>query len=467
VTLSYEDFVARKLAHATPTGIEKSVRLGGYLFPFQKDLVRWALRRGRAAIFASTGLGKTRQELEWARVVASHTKGRILLLAPLAVAAQTAEEASRIGIDAKVAREASDIDSSIVVTNYDRLHKFDPSAFTGVVLDESSVIKHHDAKTFGLLCEAFGKTAFRLCATATPAPNDYTELGTHAEFLGICSRAEMLAEYFVHDGGSTQDWRLKGHARSLFWRWVASWGALVRSPRDLGYDDGAYALPPLNVNEHIMPADTAEAFAMGRLFVEEAAGLSERRSARKASVGKRVAACAKLVNSTPGPHVVWCDLNAESDALASAIDGAVEVRGSQTTEEKESTLAAFARGDVRVLISKPSICGWGLNWQHCHQVSFVGVTDSWEAYYQAVRRCWRFGQKSAVDVYIFASEAEGAVVANLQRKERDAIAMSAALSDETSAIVRSEVRGSERTGIAYDAGLRVAPPSWLKTEGDA
>jgi hypothetical protein len=277
----------------------------------------------------------------------------------------------------------------------------------------------------------------------------------------------MLAEYFVHDGGSTQDWRLKGHARSLFWRWVASWGALVRSPRDLGYDDGAYALPPLNVNEHIMPADTAEAFAMGRLFVEEAAGLSERRSARKASVGKRVAACAKLVNSTPGPHVVWCDLNAESDALASAIDGAVEVRGSQTTEEKESTLAAFARGDVRVLISKPSICGWGLNWQHCHQVSFVGVTDSWEAYYQAVRRCWRFGQKSAVDVYIFASEAEGAVVANLQRKERDAIAMSAALSDETSAIVRSEVRGSERTGIAYDAGLRVAPPSWLKTEGDA
>ena len=463
---AYEEFVGAKLAHAAPTGMREVPELSASLAPFQRDLVAWALRRGRCAIFASTGLGKTRMQLEWARHVHAHVGKPVLILAPLAVAAQTQAEAKSIGVDAVVAREAYDVGPGLTVTNYDRLHKFDPSVFGGVVLDESSVIKHHDAKTLRVLLDAFGRTPFKLCATATPAPNDYTELGTHAEFLGICTRTEMLAEFFCHDGGETQVWRLKGHARSVFWRWVASWGALVRSPADLGYDDGAYRLPELRHHEHIMAASPEEARAAGLLFVEEAASLMDRRSARRASMDRRVEACAKIVNADCQPWIVWCDLNAESDALARAIDGAVEVRGSMTIDEKESALAAFSRGEVRVLVSKPSICGWGLNWQHCRRQAFVGVTDSWEAYFQAVRRSWRFGQTEPVDVHVFASEAEGAVVKNLARKEADALAMAEELSRETSSVVRDAVGGSVRTVNAYAPGA-IKIPGWLKTKEEA
>ena len=458
--MSYRNFLDAKTVDHAPTGIVRD--LSGYpLFPHQRELAEWALRRGRAAIFASTGLGKTRMHLAWGREVADETQLPVIVLAPLAVAEQTVAEGRAIGVPVTHVRQQSEVVAGVNVCNYERLHRLDPAAFGGVVLDESSIIKHHDAKTFGLLLEAFERTAFKLCATATPAPNDWTELGTHAEFLGVRSRTEMLSEFFVHDGGETQTWRLKGHARHEFWRWVASWGAMIQSPADLSHDDSAYRLPALNVHEHTIKSGQAKA---GELFAIEAQTLSERRDARRASLDERVAACARKVSAESGePWIIWCDLNAEGDALRKSIPGAVEIRGSDTIEEKESRLTAFARGEIRVLVTKPSIAGWGLNWQHCARMAFVGVTDSFEAYYQAVRRCWRFGQKRPVDVHIFASELEGAVVANLKRKEADALAMGAALSAETAAFVRENVLGVTRERSPYNPSRRIAAPDFLRT----
>lgn len=458
--MSYEDYIYGKLSRVPPTGITGDVASPSGLFPHQLALVRWACKRGRAAIFADTGLGKSRMQLAWADAVAKHTGHRILILAPLAVAPQTVAEGMEIGIAVKHCRDGSEIgDAQIVITNYDRLHRFTPADFGGVVLDESSCIKHHDAKTLRTLLEAFKYTPFKLCATATPAPNDWTELGTHAEFLGVCTRAEMLAEYFTHDGGDTSVWRLKGHARHIFWRWVSQWGAMVRKPSDLGFDDSAYKLPPLHLHEHTVETDMP---LNGMLFAAEAQTLSERRDARRMSVNDRVRDCAAISNADGEPWVVWCDLNAEGDALTKAINGAVQIAGADSTEAKEQRLADFASGKIRVLVSKPSICGFGLNWQHAARMSFVGVTDSFESYYQAVRRCWRFGQKRDVHVHVFASSAEGAVVANLKRKERDAMLMAESLSQETRDAVMLEVTGTTRQTNSHNASQRVAVPAFLK-----
>ena len=464
-SLNYSDFVARKLAANIPTGLADAEPRPEYLFPFQVDLVRWALRRGRAAIFADTGLGKTRMQLEWAHQIVNATDRPALILSPLAVAEQTAEEGERIGVKVTVCRDGSEVSDGISITNYERLHRFDTSKFGAVVLDESSCIKHHDAKTFSQLIEAFNATPFRLCATATPSPNDYTELGQHAEFLGICRRVEMLSEFFVHDGGETQVWRLKGHARPVFWRWVSTWGALVRKPSDLGYGDEGYSLPSLHVSRHVIEAGEEEARAAGVLFVQHAASLMDRRRARNASVGGRVEKCAAMVNAdSKEKWIVWCDLNAESDALTKAIDGAIEVRGSQSIEEKERRIHDFIHGSARVLVSKCSITGFGLNLQFCARMAFVGVTDSWEAYYQAVRRCYRFGQARSVEVHIFSSEAEGSVVENLRRKEREAEKMAEELSRETRGAVRDEVLGQHRTVNEYNPTRPMETPEWLVSE---
>lgn len=459
--MSYADYVVRKLSSTPPTGIAGGFSVPGSLFPHQSALTAWAIRRGRAAIFADTGLGKSRMQIAWADAVRRETRQPVLILAPLAVAPQTVAEAAELGIQIAHCRDMCEVGNAyIVITNYDRLHRFDPAHFGGVVLDESSCIKHHDTRTLKTLLEAFKDTPFKLCATATPAPNDWTELGTHAEFLGICTRQEMLAEFFTHDGGDTSVWRLKGHARHIFWQWVSGWGAMVRKPSDLGFDDSAYALPPLHLHEHTVATEMP---TNGMLFATEAQTLSERREARKLSVEDRVRDCAAIVNADASePWVVWCDLNAEGDALTKAIDGAVQIAGSDPVEVKEARLADFAAGRVRVLVSKPSICGFGLNWQHAARMAFVGVTDSFEAYYQAVRRCWRFGQKRDVHVHVFASSAEGAVVANLKRKERDALQMAESLSAETRDAVMAEVIGQKRQTNTYNAGQRVKVPAFLE-----
>lgn len=463
MTEAYTDFVAGKLGRDLPTGLASVPTLDVGMFAHQRDLASWALRRGRCAVFANTGLGKSRIEMAYAQ----HVPGHVLVLTPLAVGPQMVAEAAAIGLCARQARDESDMtdDCRVYVTNYERMHRFDPGRFAAVVCDESSCIKHHDAKLFRSLCDAFERTPFRLCGTATPAPNDFTELGTHAEFLGMCSRAEMLSEYFVHDGGDTQSWRLKGHARGAFWRWVASWGALLRHPRDLGYDETGYDLPELSVEQHVIPADLAMVKASGQMFASEARTLSDRRTARRTTVDARVAACVETIAREPDESwVVWCELNAESGALAAAIPGAVEVRGSDDIDAKEARLAAFTSGHARVMVTKPSIAGWGLNWQHCARVAFVGVSDSWEQYYQAVRRCWRFGQKRPVQVHLFASELEGAVLANLRRKEEDARRMADALAAETAAVVRDAVRGAPRATNPYEPRKAMVVPRWIQSE---
>lgn len=456
--MNYADFVESKMAIFTPSGLEP-VDFNYPLMPHQDALAQWALRRGKAAIFADTGLGKTRMQLAWADQVLKVAKLPVLILAPLAVAAQTVKEGAEIGVKVTQIFDGEESTGGIDICNYDRLHRLDATKYGAIVLDESSIIKHHNTKTLAHLLDAFKATPYKLCATATPAPNDWTELGTHAEFLGVCSRTEMLAEYFCHDGAETQVWRLKGHAKTAFWRWVSSWGAMVRRPSDLGFDDAAYLLPALNVHEHTVEAEHS---LNGMLFAMAAQTLSERRDARRSSVNERVKECADMVNANDEPWIVWCELNSESELLTKAINGAVQVTGSDETEKKEKALVDFAAGKIRVLVTKPSIAGFGLNWQHCRHMAFVGVTDSFESYYQAVRRCWRFGQKHAVDVHIFSSTLEGAVASNLKRKERDAMVMAEELARETNAAVQASVLGLTRTFNAYEPALKIEVPAWLR-----
>lgn len=462
----YENFLAAKAHRVVATGLSDIPSLDGApLFPFQKDVVRWALRRGRAALFLDTGLGKTRQQLIWMDHVLRHTGGRGIILAPLAVAAQTVREAVAISVGATLCREAGDVRDGINVTNYDRAERFDPSQFSAVCLDESSCLKDFTSATRNLLIESFAATPFRLACTATPAPNDFTELGNHAEFLGVLTRTEMLATWFVHDGGSTQDWRLKGHARNDFWRWCCSWGALVKKPSSLGYDDGAYDLPPLETRETIVASDLAQARKAGLLFVQEVNTLDEQRAARRSSLQARADAAAALVAAEPNEQwMLWCDLNDEGDALTAAVPGAVQIKGADSPDSKESRILDFAEGRIRVLVTKPSIAGAGVNLQRCARMAFVGIGHSFEAYYQAVRRCWRFGQTRPVHAHVITSEAEGRVLDNLRRKQVDAEHMAEEMGVETAAFVKNEMRSSSREALPYKPTVRIQIPAWLQED---
>lgn len=461
---AYQQFVAGKLSRAVAVGLREIPALPGSLslLPLQAALTPWALRRGRCAIFADTGLGKSRMEIAWAHALHEALGIDVLMLTPLAVAKQMVAEAAQVGVPITQCRTDFDVRPGLNVANYERLHLFDPKLFGAVILDESSCIKHHDSKLLQRLMDSFAETPYRLCASATPAPNDWTELGTHAEFLGVCKRTEMLSEYFVHDGGETQVWRLKGHAQDAFWEWVSSWAAMVRRPSDLGFDDTLYQLPALRMHEHIVASPDQPA---GMLLKLEAQTLMERRNARRATIEQRIAKCVEIVTAdATEPWVIWCDLNSEGDQLASRIADAIQVAGADSIEVKESRLDGFATGAHRVLVSKPSIAGWGCNWQHCARVAFVGVTDSYEAFYQSIRRCWRFGQTRPVDVHVIASDIEGAVLANLRRKEADATAMAEQLSAKTRAAVMAHVFGSISTTNEYTATKPLKRPTWLKSK---
>lgn len=462
--MDYSEFLKQKFKDTPRVGHDAEPQTVG-LLPHQQDLARWAVGQGRAAIFADTGLGKSRTQVEWARMVGARTGEHTLILAPLAVAAQTVREGAAIGVDVCHARDQSEIRGPVCVTNYDRLHRFDPRQFGAVVLDESSCIKNFDSKTLRTMIDAFGHCQYRLACTATPAPNDFVELGTHAEFLGVCSRAEMLAEFFVHDSGKTQDWRLKKHARTDFWKWVACWAALVRRPSDLGYADAGYDLPPLEVVDHGVDVEPVDFSSAGVPVIELAATLTERRWARKASLAKRVALAAELVAREPGEQwLLWGDFNAETEGAAAIIPGALEVRGPDHADEKEARLLAFAQGRLRVLVSKPSIAGWGMNFQSCARQIFIGVSDSFEMTYQAIRRSWRFGQTRPVQVHMLSSKAEGSVVDNVRRKEADAKAMSDELSRETRDAVRENVRGRQRRHNPYEPTQAMRLPGFLNNK---
>lgn len=455
---TYSTFLADKLARDPDTGFDVG-DLSDALYPFQQHVVRWALRRGRAAVFADCGLGKTPMQLEWARRVVEHTGGDVLVLAPLAVASQTAREGAKFGIDVTVAREAHDLRDGINVANYERLAKLMEREWAGIVLDESSILKSYDGKTRRELTDFAQSIPFRLACTATPAPNATDELANHAEFLGVLTGKEMLALYFTQDGNTTHAWRLKGHARRPFWRWLASWAVAARRPSDLGFENDGFVLPPLTIKQTtVAPSDTGGL----ALFNVEASTLAERREARRHSLTERVAEAARLVNASDEPWLVWCDLNAESEALVRAIPGAVEVRGSMTSEAKEQALTDFSEGRVRVLVSKPSICGFGMNWQHCARMIFVGLSDSYEQFYQAVRRCWRFGQTREVVAHVVTSEAEGAVVRNIERKERQA----AEMMDQLVHHMHEAATGGGRSVMPYERDRRDGD-GWTLHLGDS
>lgn len=460
--MTYEEFLKTKEITVEPCGFECEER-NPNLFDWQNDVVKWALRKGKCAIFTGCGSGKTRMQLQWALKVHEHTGKPVLILCPLAVAYQTKREGEACGIEVNVARDQNQCVNGINVTNYEMLSHFEPKKFAGIVLDESSILKQKMGKTSLNLREVFEKTPFKLCCTATPAPNDFMELGTHAEFLGVMKQTEMLATFFVHDGGETQKWRLKGHAEKKFFEWVAGWACCFERPQDIGYTEDGYDLPPLRVQE-VSVTSTSTELADGQmmLFAPVGSTLLERRSARKNSLNDRVEKAAEIANGTNEQVLVWCDLNAESKALAEAIDGAVEVEGTMPLEQKENGIISFLNGESKCLVSKASICGWGLNAQNCHKMIFVGLSDSFEAYFQAVRRCWRFGQKYPVDVYIVISDAEGNVKRNIERKQADAERMVRELVNQTKERLRSDLRSTKRDVDEYYAFEEMEVPEWLR-----
>lgn len=459
--MTYDAFLASKRVVSEPVGFAVDhADLHPQLFPFQRDIVAWAIRRGRAAIFADCGLGKTLMQLEWAKHVRQHTGGNLLILAPLAVAAQTAREGEKLGVEVTVCRTGADVRPGITITNYERLHHFDPAGFAGIVLDESSILKAFDGTTRKQI-EAFASGIhYRLACTATPAPNDLIEITNHAEFLDVMRGKEIVALFFTQDGNTTHKWRLKGHATQDFWRWMASWSVAIRTPSDLGYPDDDFVLPPLTMH----PQTVAAPAATETLFPVEALTLQERQRARRESVADRVAATADLVNASDEQWLVWCDLNAESDALRNAIPDAVDVRGSDTLEHKEQAILDFAEGRCRVLVSKPSICGFGVNLQRCHHVAFVGLSDSYEQQYQAIRRVWRFGQQHPVHVHVVTAETEGAVVQNIRRKERQAAQMMEHIVTNTDHELA--ITGQHRDEMEYREDIAIGT-DWTLYLGDA
>lgn len=447
----YQSFLASKRLVMQPTGRDVDAGdIHASLFGFQRDLVRWSVRKGRAALFADTGLGKTRMQLEWARL----TGQRALILTPLAVAQQTVAEARAIGIEAVYARQQADA-GAMTVTNYEMLHQFDAAAFGAVVLDESSILKDFEGKVRAELIRTFAATPYRLCCTATPAPNDIAEIANHAEFLGIMKREEMLAAFFVHDDAG---WRLKGHARDGFYQWLASWGMSLKRPSDLGYADDGYALPALEITAVLVPT----AFVRpGQLFATDIKGIGDRAAVRRETLSERVKRAANLIQSEPDePWIAWVGLNDEGRELARLIPDAVLMEGQQTPDEKVAAIQSFVRGDVRVLITKTSMAGQGLNLQHCARMAFVGLSDSYEAYYQSIRRCWRYGQTRPVHAYIVLTEPEEAIYANVCRKQREAESMAAELVKHVAAFERAEIG---TVGARADSNHRQAMrlPAWI------
>jgi hypothetical protein len=430
---AYAAFLDAKAQGGADSGFDP-VWMPDSLFDFQKSMVEWSVRKGRAAIFADCGLGKTPMGLTWASNVARKTGKPTLYLTPLAVGAQTIREALKFGVEAVQSKDGAKA-GHVIVTNYERLHYFDPDDFGGVVCDESSILKSFAGQRKGEITAFMRKVPYRLLQTATAAPNDYVELGTSSEALGYMGHMDMLNRFFKNDlnnsaqgrmRGEVIKWRLKGHAETPFWRWVCSWARAIRRPSDIGFDDARFILPPLSEVEHLVEAKT---LADGMLFAMPAVGLEEQREERRRSVEERCAKIADLVNNTGQPALVWCHLNDEGDMLEKMIPDAVQVSGKDSDERKEDRLEAFADGKVRILITKPKIGAWGLNFQHCNHVTFF-PSHSFEQYYQSIRRCWRFGQSRPVTVDVVTTEGERGVMRNLQRKAEQADTMFSHLVEE-------------------------------------
>ena len=459
--MTYDDFIETKTKFAQSVGMDPVRQLNTKLFPWQADLVRLALKVGRFALFEECGLGKTFQQLEWANQVYLATSEPVLILCPLAVAQQTAAEADRWGIQAHTIKDGSQVTAGINICNYDRLHLLQPDVFSGVVLDESSILKSFEGKLRRAITKAFISTRFKLCCSATPAPNDFTELGQHAEFLGVCSPSQMLATYFINDTYDTGTWRLKKHSVETFWQWVGSWAACVRTPSDVGGEDAGYNLTPVNTEFVEVDSLMESSIDTGELFVNPIMSSTAMHAHNRKTMAARVEAAAEVVNNSTGSFVVWCETNAESEELHAAIPDSVEVAGHHSNDVKEERLAAFSDGTARVLVTKPSIAGWGLNFQFCAQDIYVGLSHSFEKFYQAGKRIHRFGQTRQVNRYIVMTDCERAVFANLMNKNTKHETM-----HELVKFTRHNLVGTDKSIVMNDTIKTTTSENWTAHNGD-
>lgn len=450
---SYADFLASKSIRAQERGLSAMPELSKHLFLFQRACVEFALRAGSAGCFLSTGLGKTAIELEWCAHAAEASNGKALILAPLSVGWQIAEEAKRWGYEARVIRDQDGAGEGINICNYDRLDRLDPSAFGAVALDESSILKSFGGKTSRALIDAFAGHRFRLSATATPAPNDHMELGQQSDFLGIMPSSEMLMRWFINDTSTaSQEWRLKRHAVNDFWDWCASWARMADMPSDLGGDDTNFVLRPLKIIRHHAEASPIKGSDLFGMVDMSATSLHD---VKRKTATNRAKAVADIIDSSE-PWVIWTDTDYESDAIREFIPNAREIRGSHDPDQKEATLRGFADGSIRVLLTKPSLTGWGLNWQHCARTVFVGRSFSYESWYQAVRRFWRFGQKREVEVHLIVAEGEDAIARVIDRKAGDHVTMKKAM---RAAMARASSKSATRR-VAYNPQHIAKVPEW-------
>lgn len=458
--MTYEEFLKTKEKRAESCGFDiNRDSITPYAFDYQKDIIAWACKKGKCAILTGCGSGKTLMQLEWCKAVHKQTEKPVLIIAPLSVVRQTQGEAEKFSIcHVNICRKPEDVVNGINITNYEMIEHFEPQVFSGVCLDESSILKSFTGKYQQLLTEMFCKTPYRLLCTATIAPNDYTEIGTSCEFLGIMSRAEMLATYFIHDSGDTSKWRLKKAGVNKFWQWFATWAIYFNSPKDLGYEGEGYDLPPLNIIKVLTESEPKE----GTLFVRLAKTLEERRNARKESMEERTDRAREIVNSGMNDQwLVWCDYNDESSVLKKKIDHCVEVKGSDEPEYKAQASLQFADGEIHALVSKPSIFGFGSNFQSCHNMIFCGLSDSYERFYQAVRRCWRFGQKHPVNVYIILSEEEMNVLDNITRKQEQMDEMEKQMTALMREVTLSEIHHTTRITTEYIPKKEAEVPAWI------
>lgn len=461
---NYTTFLQQKHPKPVYTGFdcERHV-LNPMLFAWQQTIVRWALKLGRAALFEECGLGKTFQQLEWAKQVAQHTTGRVLIVAPLGVAFQTVEEAQKLGIDLRYCRTQTEADAAepVVITNYDSLKNFNAEQFAGVVLDESSILKAYSGKTKHMILSMFAQTPFKLACTATPSPNDVLELGNHAEFLGLMPSSEMLARWFINDSMRSGNYRLKKHAEKDFWAWVTSWAVCISTPSDLGdYADDGFLLPALQVVEERIDLDVERMFEKGQMVPIGKLSATEIWAEKRATLQSRCERAAAIVAQSPNePWIIWVETNDEADMLSRLISDAIEVRGNHTPNVKEAKLKAFSRGDARIIITKLDIAGFGMNWQHCGKQMFISATYSFERLYQGLRRSLRYGRTQPVTAYLIFAESEGALIDTLYAKQAQHTTMMGSMRHAMRE--HGLYRSDTRTLTHYQPVVQMQLPRWL------
>lgn len=455
--MNYEDFIKQKSIINKPSGFEVN-DLPEMLFDYQKDLVSWSLRNGKSAMFTDTGTGKTIMQIIYGQKVYEKTNKNVLLLAPIGVSYQTVKEAKdKLDIEINNLRK-NYFKKGLNIINYERLHTINVNDYDCIIADESSILKSYSGSTRNMIIDLFRFYNYKLCCTATPSPNDYEELGNHSEHLNILKRKEMLSMFFTHDSGDTSKWRLKKHAENKFWQWLSSWAVIMRNPLELGYTKDL-SIPELITQLHIIESDVK---FKDELFVSEAESLEERREARKLTLKDKIKLLSENINNDNNIHLVWCDLNIESEMAKANIKSSYEIKGSDKEDYKEKTMLAFANGEIKCLITKPSIAGHGMNWQACHNVNYIGLSDSFEDYYQSVRRCYRYGQKQKVKVNIYLSNLEKSIYRNIQDKEKKHEILMKVLIEHTLNNIKENLKKTTIQKISYNADKNIILPKWVR-----